>query len=84
MNMSSTAPRSCCLRALSVLLNSWNMTVSLLCVSVRAVIWKCVEPAGMMGMGPGLRGGMKGIRDNVLKTASVTVSQRRPRRPSPR
>ena len=84
MNMPSTAPRSCCLRALSVLLKSWNMATSLLCVSVSAVIWNCVAPARMMGMGPGLRGGMKGMRDNVLKTASVTVSQRRPRRPSPR
>ena len=65
-NMSSTAPRSICFSALSVasyclyslvaVVNWWRMSA----------ICGPVLPAGMIGSGPGLAGGMNGIRLSVL------------------
>ena len=49
-----------------------------------ALIWACVRLGGMTGLEPGLIGATKGMRDNVLHTASDTQSHSRPRTPFPK
>ena len=84
MNMSSTAPRRSCFRALSV--ESYC-----LCSLVELENWRRMSEItgpvlswGTTGSGPGLAGGMKGTRLRVLKTAGVTVRYSNPSVPSPR
>ena len=43
-----------------------------------------VISAGTVGSGPGLAGGMKGVKLRMLKTAGVTVRYSNPSVPSPR
>ena len=84
VNTLSTAPSSWCFNPLSVLLNSWKIFASLLCVSVSALIWEVVAPRGMMGIGLRFTGGTNSTRDKVLKTVFEMVIHNMPKVSFPR
>ena len=73
MNISSTAPKRSCFRALSVVLYCLKRAVASLNWTRTLAICGPVELLGMMGVGPGLPGGWKGTAERVAYTAGETV-----------
>jgi hypothetical protein len=65
MNISSTAPTSSCLRALSVVLYCLDMSVSSTNLARMVVVVGTVDQSGMIGVGPGFTGGRKGTAERL-------------------